>query len=780
MRELRRVVFSRTAVFMLLLLTAVGAVLFWLHTRSSDMGGDYPQKYTSRYHALIEEYGSGDPASVSEEELASRREELSRISSLAYHRSIFGEDETFLEMLEYSPEIAAKYESGELDGYFADPLLAQAEAEAFEKLSDQLRHLADFNRYYPEIKAQAERMQHTSIFGDPSSFAYRNTVKTVKDFAAIDGAVGALGDDRAVTSVFDDPIADLLMLLFMASACILMLKERRSGLWQLVRATEKGRAQLALERILTLFVCALLATVFIFGSRLVISYRTYDGLLYGDRLIQSVEGYTGIPFPLTVNSFVLLYCGIKVICTFFFGILLFLMLSSVKNINIAIAVTAAVLAVEFALFSAVRDSSILAPLKYVNIFQLIIPRGFVVSYLNLNVFGRPLNTRAAVAIVMSAVTLLGAVGIVLVHRFKRPAGKPNPIESLLDRIRRRTYKNVFLQETGKVLFAERGIFILIALVYVFVTFGSLPKPTVSEEQHAALSYYKKYSGSVSEETLRGIDEDTERVSGLLSSAEGFTELGLRKTLSGLETLREEVEDIMLRNESGEYPREIKLLPPFTYMVAFGEDSRDFETGRGLKALLLIALFTAGMYAYERQSGMTKLLRALPNGRGKLFLKKELLTFALSVLVFAAVYLPEIVSLASNELYGGFACFSYPIQGLALLRESKLPLSVGTLTVLFYLGRLLAIFLIGSAVGLISRMTDRVNTALVASCAVFAVPACVAAMGVSSIRPFTPLPLIWGAGAYFYGEHVPALIWLVLLLAMTAANHAVNCSKRTCS
>ncbi len=778
MREARRVIFHRAAVFMLFLLTATGGVLFWLYTQSSIVSKEYPNIYTKRYHELIDEFAARSPDKITSGELDGRIKAANEISNICFHLKLFGRDGTFEEMLAEHPEYKEALESGALQRYVDEPLLAQAERDALETIKTQISYLNEFNSYYSTIKNNAERMQRTSVFGDPNSFAYRNTVKTVKDFAMIDGAHGTLGDDRAITSVFDDPIADYLMLAFMTVISVLMLAERKSGLWQLVRATKRGRANLAIERVFTLFIAAFLATLFIFGSRLLISYHTYDGIKYGSRLIQSVQGYNGIPVPMTVNSFVMLYCGVKVVCTFCAGVLLFLMLSAIKNVNIAIAVTGAALALEFTLYSTVRDSSILVPFKYVNIFQLIVPRGFVVSYMNLNVLEHPLNTRAAVSMVMGVLSTAAAIGIVLVQVFKRPVGRPNPLEKLLDGIRRKTYKLVFMQETGKALFAERGILVVLALVYVFLSFGSLPRPTVSEEQMAVTAYYRKYAGSVSEETLASIDGDIEKVEEQLRNpGDSFSAMLAEKRLKGLDALRREVGDIIERNASGEYPKEIKLIPPFTYMIVFGEQSKSFETGQGLKALLCIALLTAGLYAYEKQSGMTKLLRSLHGGRTRLFLKKELITLAFSALVFIAVYLPEIRALAVNDLYGGFACFDYPMQGLELLRETHLPLSVGGLTVLFYLLRFFMLFLIGSAVGFLSGLVDRVNTAFVVSAAVFALPACIAAMGVASIFDFTPLTLLWGSGALFYNAVVPYVVHLLVLFAMAAANHAVFCCKR---
>ena len=777
MRELRRVIFNRTTLFLLFLLTAVGAVLFWLSITKSMIGEGYTDTYNDTYHALLDRF-EGMSYDEAEQQIANARSESQLSSTVGTYLRIFGED-ALPELFEDMPETEEIYRNGGYKPYYENIYLGQAEREGFDTISEQLKYLDEFAAYYPTIKQYAARMQHTSIFGDPNSFAYRNTLKTVADFAPIEGAVGTLGDDRSITSIFADPIADYLMLLFMAAVGIVMLKERKSGLWQLVRALPRGRKRLALSRILTLLAAAFLATIFIFGSRVIISYWRFDGLKYGGRLIQSVPGFNGITRPMSANTFMLIYIAIKFICTFGAGLLVYLLLSAVKNTNIAIAVTALALAAEFTLYSTVRDSSILVPFKYINIFQLIVPKGFTVNYLNLNIFEQPVNVRVAVSIVMAVVSILAAVGIVLVHEHKRPAGKTNPLERVIDWVRKRTYKRVFMQETGKVLFAQRGIIVIILLVYLFFTFGGLPSPTVMSEQMSVRSYYQKYAGSVSEETLASLEEDTAHVQELMDkTTDSFAKLSYQNTLDGLEYLKMDVQDIIDRNASGEYSREILLLPPFTYMIVFGSGSRDFQVNQGLKALLCICLLTAGMYAYEKQSGMQKLLRSLPGGRRKLYLRKELLTFVFSVLVFAAIYLPEILAEADSSIYGGFGWANYPMQGLEICRGSHLPLSVGTVTVLFYLARLAAIFLTGSAVGLLSTLCERVNSAMVLVCGVLVVPACIVAMGVASLFGYTALPLLWLAGALFYGETVPVAVYALLFAAASIANCVIWCAPST--
>ncbi len=778
MRELRRVLFGKTALFMLALLSALSVVLFILSVKGGDEDGA-KGLYNEAYRSFIAEYGDRKPEEITEEELDEKLLWIERADSIASHIALIGMDDSFASWLESKPEVLERLNGGYFQRYLAEPLLANAEREAFYAVRRQIEYLKEFNGFYPTIKKNAERMQRTTLFGDPNSFAYRNTIKTVNDFAAIDGAVGRLGDDRAITSVMSDPTADYLILIFMLTVSVLMLKERRSGLWQLVRATPKGRGALAVSRLLTLLAASILAVLLVFASRFIVSYAAFDGLNGSDRLIQSIEGYNGIPFPLKINSFVFLYCGIKLVTAFFAGIIIFFILSSVKNINIAIAITGAVLAVEFTLYTTIRDSSILVPLKYVNLFQLILPENFVLSYVNLNIAEHPVNARVATALVMLAITALAAACILLVHIKKRPAGRQNPIEKLVDRLRKRTYRLVFLQETGKLLFAQRGILVLAVLAFVFTSMGKLPQPTVTDEQRKALDYYKKYAGAVSEQLLEAIDAEIAGLEARLSGGEeeAFFRSVAQDTIKGLEMLRLEVQDIIKRNESGEYPREIKLLPPFTYMTVFGENSRKFAINQGLKALLCIALISAGLYAYERQSSMNKLLRSLPNGRTRLFLKKELLTLAASALVFIAVYLPEIRALEANDLYNGFAYFDYPMQGLNIARESRLPLSVGALTVLVYFIRFFSIFLVGSAVGLLSSFAQRVNSALVLSAAVFVLPACIVAMGANGLYPFTPLPLLFASGMLFYGELPAALAQLFALVLMIAANYYGAASRR---
>ena len=113
----------------------------------------------------------------------------------------------------------------------------------------------------------------------------------------------------------------------------------------------------------------------------------------------------------------------------------------------------------------------------------------------------------------------------------------------------------------------------------------------------------------------------------------------------------------------------------------------------------------------------------------------------------------------------------------ICRDSHLPLSVGTLTVIFYLLRFAAIFVTGSAVGLLSILSERVNSAMVFVCGVIVVPACIVAMGVESLFDYTALPLLWISGGMFYGKLAPVLIYLALFVGAAVVNRIICCAPR---
>ena len=69
--------------------------------------------------------------------------------------------------------------------------------EIIQQLMAQYEYLLDYEAYLDKIDADAAKLQSVSLFADPDSVAYQNTVKTAEDFHAMEGVDLSMGHDRS-------------------------------------------------------------------------------------------------------------------------------------------------------------------------------------------------------------------------------------------------------------------------------------------------------------------------------------------------------------------------------------------------------------------------------------------------------------------------------------------------------------------------------------------------------------------------------------------------------
>jgi hypothetical protein len=100
------------------------------------------------------------------------------------------------------------------------------------------------------MSENAENMKTVSIFSDPNSFSYRNIIKTVDDFSSIHITEIALDNDLAINALFTDSISDYSILAYMMVIVLLLIQERKKGLWPLIYAYPEGRSTLAIKEFL--------------------------------------------------------------------------------------------------------------------------------------------------------------------------------------------------------------------------------------------------------------------------------------------------------------------------------------------------------------------------------------------------------------------------------------------------------------------------------------------------------------------------------------------------
>ena len=185
------------------------------------------------------------------------------------------------------------------------------------------------------------------------------------------------------------------------------------------------------------------------------------------------------------------------------------------------------------------------------------------------------------------------------------------------------------------------------------------------------------------------------------------------------------------------------------------------------AVLALTLLLAGSMAYERQSGMTFLLKSTARGRGALVLRKLLLAAVTTTLVWGVVYGMEIYTLLSAF---DIPAWSASVRNLSMLAEFPLNCSVTGWLVMLYAYRWLCLCCGAVIVLLISSRMKRIEVAYITASGVMLLPSLLYAyMGIEVFRPLAiilpveAMPLLTVRSGAASG----VLVWSAALMGIAA-------------
>ena len=618
--------------------------------------------------------------------------------------------------------------------------------DAVSQLLAQYDHLLSYEGYLEGVQENAKMLQSVSIFSKPGSTSYKNTVKTAEDFAQMFGHEVTLGHDLAVTEVFSEPFTDYSILLLMGVCCALFLSERREGLWPMVHAAPAGRQKLCLRRILTLLLAAIIGTLVLLGSKILLSVWLYHGFGEEGRLLQSISMFYNVPTPMTIGQFWGLYLCVKILGAFVLGLAIYAILSGIANLSLAFSACALALGVEFGL-TKVPAASIFAPLRYCNLFSYIRFDNVFRNYLNLPFFGGMISGAALVEILVLPLSLiLGAVCVTIACR-KKPVSAPNRLLSRLDRLKARFRarpKTLFGWEAYKLLWRRCVILILLLLVIVACKAAPPyrePKPLDMYTQF----YEQKYAAPITDDTLRGLEAD------LAQSGGGDRSAAISELISRAQSL----------------PAGSWIVPMHPYEAIWSENFGNYHRTTALKALLFLVLLLSPIAAQERQAGLLPQLRAAPAGRGRLWRRKLYLCLLMALAVWAAIYGAELWHTVKQ--YKGIFSLGAPLYSFGFGEESAMP--IWAAMTIYYLLKL-AMLCVGATICLLlSDLCRRTRDALLLCTGVVLVPAALAAIGSKAAAKISLLLPIGGV-------EVRECPWIYLLCAALGVAAAGLSLRRT--
>lgn len=370
-------------------------------------------------------------------------------------------------------------------------------------------------------------------------------------------------------------------------------------------------------------------------------------------------------------------------------------------------------------------------LKYFNLFTYINISELYTNYLNINIFQKPVGIREISFMGMLPMGIMFQTGILSVCARKKPICSSASlnvweifVQRRMDYLRRQFHLLGF--EGYKVLFMQRGIFILIFWVWLVSGFTFLsPIKISSQKEMTAMQYTVVLEGKLGKELNAKVAEEQEKLnqsaedyetarnayqSGTIDYAElNVAEMDYEATLikqQGLELVKDRIAELeALQKKNG---HSLWLIDETKYNGIWGESGESNRQTAAIAAIFILALLLAGVYSYENQSGMNMLLSSTMCGRTVLLKKKIFLTGWLTIAVWAIVYGWEA---------GTFFCaypslnMEIPIQSLKLFAGFPILIDIRTFYVILSVIRLIMLFSCGCLILFLSSIAAKIESAI---------------------------------------------------------------------
>ena len=719
MSERRRVLLAPALWGLLTLLLGLNILL----VISKDI---YTRSFYRCYQSVLPEY----QGLSTERALTRLDEELSDLqTTMRLHIYQATEDATVREFMRQElvetlgEDFETRINSGAFDLSAQARLAVSDRINALHVLQTQVEHLRDYPAFLAQVQANVRQMRAFSVFNQAGSFSSRNIEKTGADFPT--AVELQLDNDFALSALVSDPVGAYSLLIFTLALTLQFLSERKKGLWSLIHGSKNGRARLAMKRSGILLLGVLIGTLVLLGGKLLFVAIRCGGLGSLSRNVQSLSVFSDFPWVMPVWAFLLFYFLLKVFGMWLVGLTCWAILQSVNHLPLAICAAGVVLTGEYAMFTLIPDSFVCVIFRYVNLFALVDVPKLAMHYLNLNLFGWPVQGfLLSVCLIPPVLGLLLAANLLLASQ-KKPVSRINSILILLDRLRVPFSKAVgrlrlFGLELYKLLWLQKGLLILLlTALYSFVILT--PQPLDQNLYDPELAKFSAaMQGPITEQTLAEINAQITKYASWTPTE------GVLRQLTILQNLRDTCEHSLAAKDG------MWLInpEPYTALIGAPTDYTNYQRENAMVLLLALILLLSGIFSLEHQSGMTQLLQRSFRGGVILWRKKLAASLLLTLLVWLLFEAGELWQI--SRTYGSFA-LSAPLQSFQFLADYPYQVELWAALAAYLLLRLLAMLAAVSMVLLISCLCRHTNLSILAACALLILPAGLRYMGIDALN-----------------------------------------------
>lgn len=720
--ELVKAFCKKTTVGIFIVLAVLNGVLLWVNeNQKNDM------YTTAQYKAA---YADLEGLSVEQayEQVSLQLQKLQLIERLS-----FGED--ISDTLSQFPEIDGEqlmkeYKNKSYLKYTNDSF---SERQLLKDVLAEVESCAKYEDYLTGIDETARKMTGISLFADPDSFSYKNIAKTPGDFAHLKGSELEIAPSKGVEMATEFLATDLIgSIMIMTVVVTIVTREKELNQIVLSRTTFKGRASLGIAKLFTCFTAAFIAEILLYAVNFAVSYFTYG---FGDlsRQIQSVYDFNGSNLKISVLEYFILFLIAKLAVYCVFAGLIYLV-TVISNTAVKVyGILVVTIAAEAVLYYTIPSASYLCPLKYVNILAYANTKDLFSSYLNLNLFGKPVNYMAVFSVSIAVMLIAFSVIAVLIFSKQRVLKSRTRKFSLAKfSIFKGRTTNLFLQECYKIFIGGKALLILIVFAAAtFLAYEPIRESFSSADEVYYKQYMLKYEGGYTADKQKMIDEEERKFTDAqtnmaeeLANIDGdgiFIMMKYQEILApqfAFEQVKTHA-DYLKSTGNGEFVYDSG------YKLLTGDESAgNKDLTLGLTAMAMVICCLVYVYSAEYQTGADVLLKTSARGRGETFIIK----FAIGMIIVTVIYVLTYAPYFYNVLNAyGTRGIDAPICSLETFADRDM--SIKGYLILISIGRYIALVCAMLIIYFLSVRLKSVISTFLAGTAVLVLPILLSLLGI---------------------------------------------------
>ena len=408
-----------------------------------------------------------------------------------------------------------KFIDNKLDSvYEEDAILYTGDSYSDRKLLEntktQLGIVSDYQSYIQNVIDAAENITYVSIFADEDSFSYKNATVTAADYSTLYNVNTSYDRSYGINMATDFLLTDLMVFFLLLIVCDSLIGSERSiKITGLQKTFKYGRERLALAKLIAAFIATTIICISFYGMNYIVSGGLYD---FGDisRSIQSVEGFANCILKINVFQFLMLFLVFKLLVMFLICLIISVVSMISKSKMGTYVIVMGLFLSSYILYSTIDDNTSIMWLKYINLISFIDVRSLFTHYININLFGNPVNYFVVFCLFVFALLFAFAALNILIYKYKKISGYNKYTNGALTKIHlfnRGT--NVIYHEMYKAFVSNKvGLLFLMLIVFQIIVTVAFPL-TLNEDEKYEKYYFSNYAGEFSDEKRDNIQAEIE-------------------------------------------------------------------------------------------------------------------------------------------------------------------------------------------------------------------------------------------------------------------------------